>query len=180
MPFIIFMYYLYIFDPGILTFDSYHQIHQIASNDFDNWHPFFHTFIEMLCLKIYANPKSVCILQILTFSTIWMVICKYHRNEEETKNFIFQFIITLIISIIPINAIFSITLWKDILFSYLVLFLCFLIEVLIDKNNDLSYLFMIILSLTMAFVCQLRPNGLIIVSAVLIILCDLFIQKKYE
>lgn len=178
MPFIIFMYYLYIFDPGILTFDSYHQIHQIASNDFDNWHPFFHTFIEMLCLKIYANPKSVCILQILTFSTIWMVICKYHRNEEETKNFIFQFIITLIISIMPINAIFSITLWKDILFSYLVLFLCFLIEVLIDKNNDLSYLFMIILSLTMAFVCQLRPNGLIIVSVVLIILVIYLFKKN--
>ena len=186
IPFIIFMYYLYIFNPGILTFDSYYQLNQIANNHFNNWHPFFHTFIEMICLKIYPNTKSICILQILVFSIIWMVICKYHRDDnEKPKHFIIQVILTLIISLIPINAIYSITLWKDILFSYFLLLACFLIEVLIDKNNYVSYLFIIIFSLTMAFICQLRPNGLIIIwfdyyFSIVSISCSLLIQKEQK
>ncbi len=181
IPFIIFMYYLYVFDPGILTFDSYHQIHQIATSRFSNWHPFFHTFIEMLCIKIYANTKSVCVLQIITFSIIWMIICKYHRNDDvKSKNFILQVIITLIISLIPINALYSITLWKDILFSYFLLFICFLIEVLIDRDNNVGFVFCVVLSLMMAFVCQLRPNGLIIILLLLIMLAVYLFKKNKE
>lgn len=112
IPFFIFIYYLHVYEPGILSVDSYNQLHQIATGEFSNWHPFFHTFIEMLCIKLYANPVSVGILQILTFSTIWMVICKYFRNDETESNtvFILQALITLIISLIPINALYSITL----------------------------------------------------------------------
>ena len=60
--------YLYVYNPGIICYDSFDQLNQIATNNFRNWHPFFHTFIEMLCLKIYANPITICVLQILTFS----------------------------------------------------------------------------------------------------------------
>lgn len=178
IPFIIFMVYLYVFNPGILTIDSYGQLHQIASGNFGNWHPFFHTFIEMICLKIYPDTKSVCVLQILIFSLMWMIICNYHRRNDSNKFFILQVIITFVISLIPINAIYSITLWKDILFSYFLMFSCFLIEVLIDKDSDIGYLFIIVFSLTMAFVCQLRPNGLIIIISLLIILAIYLFKKN--
>ena len=181
IPSIIFMYYLYVFNPGVLTYDSFDQLSQIAYHNFGTWHPFFHTFIEMLCLKIYPDPKSICILQILTFSTIWMIICKYNRNDEvKTKNFIAQVIITLIISLIPINAIYSITLWKDILFSYFLLFSCFLIEVIVDRKGDVSYLFIAVLALTMVFICQLRPNGIIIILVLLIALAFYFFKKNRD
>ena len=145
IPCIIFLYYLHVFDPGILRYDSYNQFHQIATNNFKNWHPFFHTFIEMFCIKIYPNLLSVSILQIFTFSTIWMCICKFYRNEENNNRiFLLQAIITLIIALIPINAIYSITLLKDILFSYFMLLLCFLIAVFLDKNCKVNNLFLII------------------------------------
>ena len=67
IPFTIFMVYLYIFNPGILRPDTFNQFHQIATSTFGNWHPFFHTFIDMLCLNVYPNPKSIAILQIITF-----------------------------------------------------------------------------------------------------------------
>lgn len=181
IPFILFMYYLYVFNPGVLTYDSFDQLSQIAYHNFGTWHPFFHTFIEMLCLKVYPNPKSICILQILTFSTIWMIICKYNRNENvKTKSFILQVIITLIISLIPINAIYSITLWKDILFSYFLLVSCFLIEVLVDKKGNVSYLFIAVLSLTLAFICQLRPNGIVIILVLLIVLAFYLFKKNRD
>lgn len=181
IPFAIFMYFLYVFNPGILTFDSYHQLHQIADSTFSNWHPFFHTFIEMLCLKVYADPKAICIFQILTFSTIWTIICKYHRKDDvKSKNFILQVVITLIISLIPINALYSITLWKDILFSYFLLLVCFLIEVLIDRDMKVGYVFCIILSLAMAFVAQLRPNGLIVILMLLAIFSVYLFKKNRD
>ena len=138
IPVIIFSYYLYVFDPGILRYDSFNQFYQIASHHFTNWHPFFHTFIEMLLLKIYRSPVSVCIFQILTFSTIWMMICKYYRYEggddkKITRIFILQVLVTSIVCLVPINAVYSITLLKDILFGYYFLLFCFLVSILFIK-----------------------------------------------
>ncbi len=179
IPVIIFSFYLYVYNPGILTFDSFNQVHQIASGRYTNWHPFFHTFIEMLLYKIYSSPISVGIFQILTFSIIWMVICKYFRNNDENINFadiksdrefIIQSIITLIICLIPINAIYSITLWKDVLFSYAILFLCFLIKVLVDKKCKVSIKFIVLMGFVMACVAQLRLNGIYVIVPLLIIM----------
>ena len=179
IPVIIFSFYLYVYNPGILTFDSFNQVHQIASGRYTNWHPFFHTFIEMLLYKIYSSPISVGIFQILTFSIIWMVICKYFRNNDESINladiksdreFIIQSIITLIICLIPINAIYSITLWKDVLFSYAILFLCFLIKVLVDKKCKVSIKFIVLMGFVMACVAQLRLNGIYVIVPLLIIM----------
>ena len=184
IPFITFLYYLNVYNPGVLSFDSFYQLHQITTNHFDNWHPFFHTFIEMICLKIYPSIISIGVLQIFTFSSMWMVICKYNRNDEiKSKQFILQVLLTLIICFIPINAIYSITLWKDILFSYFLMFLCFLIEVLLDKKENVGILFLIIFSLTLAFVFHLRSNGIFVVLALLIIFGVYFFRnnksKKY-
>ena len=179
IPVIIFSFYLYVYNPGIMTFDSFNQVHQIASGRYTNWHPFFHTFIEMILYKIYSSPISVGIFQILTFSIIWMVICKYFRNNDESINladiksdreFIIQSIITLIICLIPINAIYSITLWKDVLFSYALLFLCFLIKVLIDKKCKVSIKFIVLMGFVMACVAQLRLNGIYVIVPLLIIM----------
>ena len=133
----------------------------------------------MLLYKIYSSPISVGIFQILTFSIIWMVICKYFRNNDENINFadiksdrefIIQSIITLIICLIPINAIYSITLWKDVLFSYAILFLCFLIKVLVDKKCKVSIKFIVLMGFVMACVAQLRLNGIYVIVPLLIIM----------
>lgn len=182
IPFIIFLAYLYVYNPGVLTYDSFNQLHQIATNDFSNWHPFFHTFIEMLCLKIYASPISIAVLQILVFSSMWMVICKYHRDDDgKSKTFTLQVIITLIISLIPINAIYAITLWKDVLFSYFLMFLCFLIKVMLDKKGKVDLKLVAVMAVVMAIVSQLRLNGIYLILLLLIILTVyLFLKKESE
>ena len=117
IPFVIFSAYLFVFNPGILSFDSFNQLHQIATNEFNNWHPFFHTFIEMLCLKVYSNPMSIAFFQIFIFSFMWMIICNYFRRDNNVNNYLFliQIVFTFIISLIPINGIFSILLIKELL-----------------------------------------------------------------
>lgn len=175
MPAIIFSIYLFIFNPGIATYDSFNQIHQIASGHFTNWHPFFHTLIELLCLKVYPNTMSICVFQILVFSTMWMIICKYHRDDGSFK---WQAIFTLIICLIPINSLYSITLWKDVLFSYFLMFLCFLAKVLIDRKGNVDYRFVILLSLIMAFVAEMRGNGIYVILLCIVIYSAYLIYKK--
>ena len=169
IPFIIFFIYLLVFNPGIATWDTFNQFHQIATGHFTNWHPFFHTFIEMICLSIYPNPMSIGILQIFVFSVMWMVICRYFRNDDKSNGFILQVIVTLIICLIPINALYSITYWKDILFSYFLMFLCFLAKVLIDKQGKVDLKFIVLISLIMACLAQLRGNGFYVVLISMIV-----------
>ena len=181
IPFIIFMVYLYVYNPGIARFDSFTQLHQIATGNFDNWHPFFHTFIEMVCLKIYPDTKAIAFLQIMVFSIIWMIICSYFRNDNLEngidKEFIFQAIFTLIICLIPINPLSAITFLKDTLFSYFLLFACFLIKVILDKKGDVSLFFIAIFSLNLAFLAQVRHNGTVLVLVFLLIFCAYLIYE---
>ena len=178
IPFIIYMFYLYVYNPGIIRVDAFNQLHQIATSTFANWHPFFHTFIEMMCLKVYPNPISIGIFQIVIFSGIWTAICNYFRHNEKSKDFILQVIFTLIIALIPVNAIFSITYLKDTLFSYFLLLTCFLIKVLVDRKGDVGLGFIVIFSLAMACVAQIRPNGMIIIIVLLAVLFIYLFRKN--
>ena len=56
IPFIMFLIALFIYYPGILSFDSYNQLEQIRTGVYSNGHPFIHTLIEMGCLKIFNSP----------------------------------------------------------------------------------------------------------------------------
>ena len=95
---------------------------------------------------------------------MWTAICRYSRKGNAFK---WQAIITVVICIIPINALYSITLWKDILFSYLLMFVCFLVKVMIDRNGDVDYKFILLLSIVMAFTAELRGNGMYVILIVL-------------
>lgn len=182
IPFLIFLVYLNVYNPGILTLDSFNQLHQIATGAFKNNYPIFHTFIEMICLKVFGSTLAIAILQILVFSAMWTVICKYHRDDSKDSNvFFIQAILTLVICLIPINAVYSITLWRDILFCYCLMFLSFLIKVMIDKKGDVDIRYVIVLALTLAFVSQLRQDGIYIAVPTLIILAIyLFIKGQSQ
>lgn len=183
LPLLIFSLYLYVYNPGILTFDTFSQLHQIVTGQFTNGQPFFHTFIEIICLKIYNSPVSIAALQIVVFSLMWMIICKYHRDDEKgnINQFVLQFAVTCIICLIPINAVYSITLTNNILFSYFLMFLCFLNKVMIDKKGQVDLGFIIVMAVTMAFVAELNPYGIAIaVISLIVIAMYLFRQNETQ
>jgi len=164
VPILIFSLYLFVYNPGILTAASYGQLHQIAIGYFTSAHPIFHTLLEALCLKIFGSPLFIGVFQILIFSVMWMVICKYHRDDSAPSSnlFVVQFIITLIICLIPINAVYSVTLSSNVLFSYSLMFLAFLIKVMLDKNGQMDKKLMILMALTIAVMSGLNNYGIII------------------
>ena len=180
IPVIVFSVYLIVFNPGIATWDTFNQLHQISSGHFTNWHPFFHTFIEMLCLKIYPSTVTICILQILVFSGMWTIICKYCRGDDvqDEKTFKWQLIFSILVCIIPINGLYAVTLWKDILFSYFLMFLCFLIKVMLDRKGNVDWKFIVPVCVVMAFVAQLRGNGMYVVLVCLAVYFIYLLLKR--
>lgn len=177
IPFCCCLFYLYIYNPGILSYDSYNQINQIHTMTFNNWHPFFHTFIELICFKIWDNPMSVCIFQIVIISIIWTEICSYfYKKNEKIIYFIIPFSIILFL-VIPLNAIYSITLWKDILFSYCLLYLTFLTYVIIREENINKYILIKIAMIT-SFIWKLRPNGKFSMLIFTIVFLVYLLKKK--
>ena len=177
IPFIIFAIYLYVYNPGLMSYDSFNQMHQIATGEFNNIHPFFHTFIEMLCISVYATPASYCVFQISVFSIMWMCICRYFRKTR--MHFYLQILITLVISLIPLNPVYSIFLWKDVLFSYFLMFTCFLIKGLLERK-EVNYGFIILVSAVMACTAQLRHNGTIVIIIFLAVLAIYLYRENHS
>ncbi len=177
IPFIFFGIYLTIFYPGVLSYDSYNQLHQIKEMTFNSSHPFFHTFIEMVLMKIINTPAMIGIFQISFFSILWSRICKYNRNKYNKLSLGYQILLTVIICFNPLNKVLSITLWKDVLYSYMLLWFCFEMEKVIDKKFKLELKDVIKISLMLAIIPNLRHNGYLITLLMSIILFIIFIVK---
>lgn len=179
VPIIIFLLYLFVYNPGVLTVASYSQLHQIATGEFTSIHPILHTLIGMLFIKIFGTPFYMGLFQILIFSVMWMVICKYHRDDslKNSNEFVVQFIITLIICLIPINAVYSVTFSSSVLFSYSLVFLCFLIKVMVDKNGQVDGILLISMALTMGIMSGLNNYGLGIAIPTLIAIAFYLLRK---
>lgn len=180
IPFFVYLVALTIYYPGILSFDSYNQLGQISSGVFTPGHPIIHTLIEMLCMKVYNSPASIAMLQIFVFSLLWTVICKYNRKTNSSKIKIIEVILTLFITLNPINSIMSITLWKDVLYSYLVLGLTFLIEIFIDRKFKLNNKYIVLLAFVLALLPNLRYNGLSIFVGMLSILFIILLFADFK
>ena len=180
IPFIMFGIALLIYYPGILSFDSYNQLEQIRTGIYSNGHPFIHTLIEMGCLKVFNSPFSIAIFQILVFSFIWSMICKYNRKNDSRCEKILQVILTVLVCINPINSIMSITLWKDVLYSYIVLLICFVLEIFVDKHFELNIKNLVAMAFLLIFASNIRHNGLIITYFLGALLVVILIIKNFK
>ena len=179
VPIIIFLLYLFVYNPGVLTVASYSQLHQIATGQFTSVHPIFHTLIAKLFINIFGSPFYLSLFHILVFSVMWMAICKYHRDDslKGSNEFVVQFIITLIICLIPVNAVYSITFSSSVLFGYSMMFLCFLIKIMIDKNGQIDGKLAILMALTLGVMSGLNNYGIAVAVISLIAITYYLIRK---
>lgn len=177
IPFCLFIFLLLVFSPGIISYDSNNQWQQVISNNINNAHPFLSTYFMYLLSKIWNSPTVVLVFQVFIFAYFWMHICNIIRknNKNSDKKIL---IYTIVMSFVPIISLYSITLWKDILYSYYLMFIMYYFYKGVKENFKYSYLDLFNLGLLLTLVFCYRHNG-IIVSILLIILFGIvFIRKK--
>ena len=164
--------------PGIVSYDGNNQWQQVQSGIITNSHPFFSTFFMLLLSKIWNSVTIVSIYQIIMFSISWGYLINILRVNGKKKKVI-TIIYTILVMILPLTSIFTITLWKDILYTTY-LFLCALILYEWSDNgfklNNFKYC---LLGIALSMVYSYRHNG-IIVAILLILIFYIICIKKYR
>ena len=110
--------------PGIITPDSYTQIEQtIGIGELSDHHPIAHTAIISVCinigLMIFRNINSAIacysIVSMILMTCIDATVLLYLRKKNTST--IILLILLAFYMFYPVNAMYSITMWKDVLFS---------------------------------------------------------------
>lgn len=178
IPFITGLIYLFSFFPGLLTFDSIYQWDQISQSAFTDWHPAYHTILIWLVTRIYYSPASFALCQIVLFSGVITYGLRVMRDLGVPISLLI--LLDIGISVIPINGIMEITLWKDILYSIFVLWLSIILLQIIHSGGDWLarsrnwFLF----GLVAANVSLLRHNGFPVAFGTLLVVLLVFTRRK--
>lgn len=178
IPLVFFSVALLAFWPGLYTGDGLDQYKQAQTGIVYTAHPVFHTFTIWLINKLHHSEAMLPALQILTFSTIWAIICRYFRQLYEKDLFTIQVIFTVTLCFLPVIYTYAIGAWKDVLYSYCLLTLALLIFIGSNKKFNYSLPQLFCISILLALTTAYRLNGA--VSALVILIALSAAMAKYK
>lgn len=157
-------YYLYQY-PGIMTPDSINQFEQILGIiPYSNHHPWVHTLVFGLFYRIgYALTKDMVIaVSFYTFFQMCLLAGSVAYfistlRAHRIRPFVLL-MITAFYALIPYNAVFSVTVWKDIPFAAAVLFFgCSILR--LSVQNKICPKNLITFFISGVMICLFRSNG---------------------
>jgi len=139
MPSILVWFFYWIaFFPGGMTPDSLAQWEQAHTGELNNWHPVVYTWFIMLLTHIWDNPAIVTLSQIFIISLIIGYLSYLMEKYNYPKWMIWG--ISIIFALSPINSIYSIIIWKDVLYSsFLFLFSIFVLNIVRSQGEWLNH-----------------------------------------
>lgn len=154
---------LLIFWPGMMSHDSIVQWRQVMNNNIVDYQPAFHTILIWIITRINSSPAIVALAQIfiLGLSSGWVLKNIYDWGVDIK----FIWIASCIIALSPINIVMSITIWKDIPYTAIIVFITgslFLVVPNGIKKTLHKNKFLILLGLSFSIAALLRWNGAII------------------
>lgn len=155
--------------PALLSKDTYIQIQQaLGIVDYSNHNPWLHTiiikFLMYLGSQLFGSNQAgiaVTAFASLLFSALLILfILKYYYNKLSRSVWVLAAIIFILD---PIHCIYSVTIWKDVLFAYALLAFCFVLmmmeEQIRQQEKPQSYMWVIYVAVSFVF-CFSRTNGL--------------------
>lgn len=177
--------YLLRYFPGNTTADSLSQMIQaLGMGELTNHHPIAHTgviFIGMCVGKIFGNYNigiaCYSIIQMLIMSAIFSFTIYYMAKKKIP--IVFRIIALLFFACYPMNALYSITMWKDIIFSGIVLIVIIgIVEMVTNQEEFFTQKRNIILfTISLILMFLFRNNGIYV--AILTLPFLIIVAKKY-
>lgn len=171
--------------PGVITADSMGQICQsLGIYNVTNHHPVFHTFFIGIAMNVgkalgnYNIGVAIySIVQMIVASGIFSFAIYYMAKRDVDVRF--RILTLLFYAFYPVNALYSITMWKDIPFAIAMLvFTIMMTEIAINQEHFMkSKRKNVLLVISMLLVILFRNNGLYVV--LLMIPCLFIFAKQY-
>lgn len=171
------LFYWVAFFPAAMTPDSLSQWRQAHTGEFDDGHPIIFTWLIMLLVKIWNSPGIIALFQILVVTSVYGYAFDFLLKRKVHP--LFLGILTAIILVIPSFTIFSIIIWKDIIYSsFLLFFTVNLAKLHFSKGNWIKSRSGFLLLLLSAFgTAFFRHNGLPVFILTFVLLIILFRNK---
>lgn len=108
--------------PGVISPDSVAQIDQVNGvAPLNNWHPLLHTGLIALCMQLGAwlgVPASLAVLPYTVFQMLAMSAIFAYATQAMLRMGVrrwYAFTAFALFALYPIHAVYSVTVWKDIL-----------------------------------------------------------------
>lgn len=170
--------------PGIMTVDSFHFTwREIKTFNFQNVTPIVYNLYILLLTQIYDSPVIVSLFQISIVSLLGSSIF-YFCYKNGANKILVEICFLLFITSIPVGV-YNITMWKDIPFNTIMIFMGFLIFKLYFQkkyqgiNKSYKYNRMLILSVLFCLLLTLRHNGLVFIFILPLIMYFLLNKKNF-
>jgi hypothetical protein len=169
---LVFSFWLIIFWPATLSVDSINQLEQIKNNSLNNAHPYLSTLILGILVNSLGGVSSYAFLQVLITSLLLSLFTALFLKKDVSITLIYFTVIVFWTS--PAIGIYNVTIWKDVLFAQLIIFMAYLYLRLFDGACSKRIVYMLlVISLATAL---LRHNGM--VYLILTPLLILFLGKS--
>ncbi|WP_203332292.1 DUF6020 family protein [Planococcus beigongshangi] len=168
------------FYPAAMTPDSLSQWEESGTKGFSNWHPVMFTWLIMFLRQIWDNPGVIVLMQSVALA-LTVGYMGYIMKRFKVNSWII-WVVLIVMALIPVNAIMSITIWKDILYSTSLFFFSMLIFLIVKtKGMEAKKVSFILIFLLVSFVLVFfRHNGfpvfLITMIAVLVMYRNMWRQ----
>lgn len=178
LPLAVSLIYFWAFYPGILVIDSVNQWQQAHSTFFNDWHPVMMTWIILLTTKVWDNPAAFVIVQFTLASAIVGYVVYIFRSLGVNRWLVIAG--WLFLSLFPMDALYSVIIWKDTLYCYFLLWLTTMLVLVIHSKGVWlkSYAHLIGLYLSIAGLIFFRHNGWPVLL-VTIVIFPFFFRKNY-
>ncbi|MNC04355.1 hypothetical protein D3C75_517920 [compost metagenome] len=176
-PLFVFSLYFIAFYPGAMTPDSLDQWSQTITHNFNDWHPVAHTWFIMLTTLFWKSPAAFVIAQITIISLIIGYICYSFEKAGVKKLYIY--ISLAFLTLIPVNGIFSIILWKDVLYSSMLCLLTVILFNVINTGGDWlqSKINIGVFMVSSLGLSLFRHNGVLIFSITILLFLAIFRKR---
>ena len=173
--------------PGVITADSMGQICQsLGIYNLTNHHPVFHTFFISIAMnigKFFGNYNIgvaiYSVVQMIVVSCIFSFAIYYMAKRNVDIKF--RILTLLFYAFYPVNALYSITMWKDIPFAIaMLIFTIMMTEIAVNREHFMkSKLKNVLLVISMLLVVLFRNNGLYVVILTLPFIF-IFARQNYK
>lgn len=152
--------YLIGFFPANMSADSLVQWEQVTGlSQLNDWHPVFHTLFNKFFLTIYKSPVSVAITQMFFMAGIAANFFLFlYKKGIPVKWLMWS---ALVFGLIPANGVYSVTLWKDIPFTFSLLWLTLVFAKIVTDDTYIKRLPAYVeIILALACTALFRHNGM--------------------
>lgn len=150
--------------PGDLTPDSINQMSQLLNGSYSNHHPFYHTMVIKLFVMLgmyFFNDINAAIATYSVFQIIFTSMCFAFAASTVARMKAPRWIVIAYIMfflLMPYHIIYSITMWKDIMFGCFVLMLVTSIFRCMNNIGHVVFEYSMVVIASLG-TCLFRSNG---------------------